>query len=166
MQRHMQNISFIAIVGVLLGCAFFFSQLTKMDGTDLKETDSQPEAKMSIADITECDAALTGEDAQECYQEAAQIADQLVQEKVDQILSLETESDHRIAFIEMQQAWEDSRDADCEFIRQQSDDNGQESGKAEACLLEQNLTRLTQLDEIYCEWYGDVDCDPSQISVP
>ncbi len=166
MQRHMQNISFIAIVGVLLGCAFFFSQLTDMDGTDMVETDSPPETKKSIADIPECGAALTDEDALECYLEAAQIADQLVQEKVEQILAIETESDYRMAFIEMQQAWEDSRDADCEFIRQQTNENGQESDKAERCLLEHNLGRLTQLEEIYCEWYGDVDCDPSQMSLP
>jgi len=154
----MQNISFLAIVAVLLGCAFFFSQQTKLEeeGSGAKIIPSKtPQSK---ADIPDCTDELGGEEAQACLSEAVEISEQLVEDMMDRVLAMETDPERRIDFREIQFAWEDSRDADCNYVRRMHAEDDQGEIDQAACLRDHNLARLEQLQEYLCEWYPDSSC--------
>ena len=159
MQRHMQNLSFIAIVGVLLGCAFFFSRLTSLEVDSNGIASPTLEKQIDLEDITMCDdQALNENDTLACLMEAAQGSSLLVAQIVDQLLALETEQDQRMRILEMQSAWEASRAADCELVRMMAEDDPHPEINEAACMLDHNLARLDQLEKILCDGYDALSC--------
>lgn len=158
MRNQMQNFSFLAIVAVLLGCAFFFSQQTKLGARSSQATVTSIPSGKTIADIPDCQSEEALDDQTNCYLNALEISTQLLDTKVDEILTMETESERRVAFLEVQFAWEASRDADCAFLAEMASDDDESKLRESACLQEQNLARLTQLEEVYCEWYAVSPC--------
>ena len=154
----MQNISFLAIVAVLLGCAFFFSQQTKLGTRTTQATVTSIPSGKTLADIPDCQGETTGDAQIGCYLDAVEISQQLLDTKVDDILAIESESERRMDFLEVQFAWEASRDAECAFLAGMTLDEDEASVHECACLQEQNLTRLAQLDQVYCEWYAPTPC--------
>jgi len=165
MRNHMQNISFIAIVAVLLGCAFFFSQLSNLGTRTTQATVTSVASGKTLADIPDCESKTPVEDQLDCYVDAVEISQQLLDSKVDEILALESDSDRRMALVELQYAWEASRDADCAYLAEMaSDDVDGENVNENACLEQQNLDRLAKLDQIYCEWYAVSPCSSTAAS--
>ena len=159
MQRHMQNLSFIAIVGVLLGCAFFFSRLTSLEVDSNDITIPTLKKKIDLEDITLCDdQVLSEDDTLACLKEAVQGSSLLVAQKVDELLALETEQDQLTRILEMQSAWEESRAADCELVRMMAEDDPHPEIKEADCLLGHNLARLDQLEKILCDGYDEPSC--------
>jgi uncharacterized protein YecT (DUF1311 family) len=154
----MQNISFFVIISVLLGCAFFFSQLTNR-GQDESTVKVIPEKNQESADdIPECAADLPLDQAEACYVEAASVSKRLVDDAVDRILAMETNSDERIAFMDVQYNWEESRDSDCEFIFDRIEDPHEAKIKESICQRDQNLARLDQLEAYACDWFVEDGC--------
>ena len=166
MHRHMQNFSFFAILAVLLGCAFFFSQLTELSDTARLQTDTPDAINEPLADIPPCDDSLDDRDALTCYNDAVQVSQQWVDHAVDELSVLETAVDERMAFMETQLAWEESRDADCEFIHDKSNSSQIANLRQAKCLLSHNLARLEQLESYLCELYGASDCDQTEVTSP
>lgn len=155
-RRNMQNLSFLAIIAALLSCAFFFSQQTKTNLSAPLPQASQTAnvAPKSIEDIPDCTGLETVEESQACFSRAAVLAQQLMDSKVDAILELETDSQRRMDFIEIQLAWEESRNKDCEYIKALSSSDGQSALSEALCLREHNLDRYEQLTSYYCHWYN------------
>jgi uncharacterized protein YecT (DUF1311 family) len=158
MQRHMQNISFLAIVGVLLGCAYFFSQLTKVSQREVPPAVTPSQAPETVADIPDCDADLAEQDVLACLVDAAEVSDHLVENAVDEIRQLESDPERRVAFLDTQIAWEESRKADCDLVYAMADDTEQGETLRASCLRERNLQRLAQLEKYICDWYPTADC--------
>ncbi len=158
MQRHMQNISFLAIVGVLLGCAYFFSQLTNVSQREVPAAVTPSQALETVADIPDCDADMAGEDVLACFEDAAEVSDHLVENAVDEIRQLESDPERRVAFLDTQIAWEESRKADCDLVLAMADDMEQGKILRASCLRDRNLLRLAQLEEYICDWYSTSDC--------
>jgi uncharacterized protein YecT (DUF1311 family) len=158
MRNQMQNISFLAIVAVLLGCAFFFSQQTKLGTRTIQATVTSIPSGKTIADIPDCQAENTLDAQINCYLEAVEISQQLLDARVDEILAMEAKSERRVAFLEVEFAWEESRDADCAFLVEMTSDDDEASLNESACLHEHNLDRLAHLEELYCEWYAISPC--------
>ncbi len=113
MRRQQQNISFVAIIGILMSIAFFFSQQinNQAEGQDQMDT-SLPKVE-TMEDIPDCSTKLDEAAKVACYAQAATLSDQLVKAKVDAILALEADTGNRMSFIETQSSWEGSRNADC-----------------------------------------------------
>lgn len=166
MQRHMQNISFLVIVGVLLSCAYFFSEQVRIGEKPQDATRTAIPTIETRENLPDCDAVAEGKDALACYQESAALSQRLVESLSDRILSQESESARRLAFVEMQQVWEKSRDADCEFVMEMGAFEGQGSLGWEKCLAARNLARLDQLEVYFCDMHGDVSCEASVQSNP
>lgn len=166
MERHMQNISFLVIIGVLLGCAFFFSEQTRIVENQLNPTPTDLPPAETREDIPDCSEVANDTEKLSCYQKAASISNHLVENLADQILSQEMDSKDRIAFLEMQQAWEDSREVDCAFIQNQAEDEVEAEIASEECLLAHNLVRLDQLETLYCSWIAPSSCNSSTESRP
>lgn len=158
MQRKMQNISFLVIISVLLGCAFFFSQLTNLDQGEPTSTVAPDDEDELAGEIPSCTDESSPSEKVDCYSEAALISENLVNDAVDRILDMETDSDERISFMDIQFDWEESRDADCSYIHDRTDDPQQAEIKESICLRDQNLDRLNQLEAYYCDWFGGGDC--------
>ncbi len=164
MQRHMQNISFIAIVAVLLGCAFFFSQQTNLEDKQAS-VKNLPSVTPDVAlELPICSEDLLGAEAQACLAEAAAVSARMVDTMVEGILAMETDSAKRINLKEIQFAWEDSRDADCAYVREMTSDKVQGEIKEAACLRDRNLERLDQLSAYLCEWYSSKSCPETPIT--
>ncbi len=157
MQRHMQNISFFVIISVLLGCAFFFSQLTNLDQGESANTVTPDDDEM-VDDMPACTGEMSQSEEEACYSEAVQISEKLVNDAVDRILDMEANSDERISFMDDQFDWEESRDADCSYVYGQTDDTLEAGIRESICLRDQNLERLDQLEAFYCDWFGEGDC--------
>jgi uncharacterized protein YecT (DUF1311 family) len=164
MRRNMQNLSFLAIIGALLSCAFFFSQQSKSNlqyplPQETETMEFENTMSMSIEIIPDCTNLNSDKEILACYAEVASLSQQLLNLKIDAILEMETESQRRMDFMEVQLAWEESRDKECNFIQNMS----QLEEKAELnkliCLSDQNLARCEQLQSYYCEWY---DTSPSE----
>jgi|GEM_PF-879705 uncharacterized protein YecT (DUF1311 family) len=168
MRRHMQNISFLAIIGVLLSCAFFFSQQTKSNLADPlpDETVTTAPKVETLEDLPTCPDESSSPEGLACYSEAAEVSQRLVAAKVDEILALEPESSRRMAFMELQFAWEESRDADCTYVRELVDDPDQRLIEEKACLRDHNLDRLSQLENTLCDWYDLSSCQGSEATAP
>lgn len=159
MQRHMQNISFLVIVSVLLGCAFFFSQLTNFDHDEPINTVIPDIGDDTGEVIPSCTGELSPSDLVACYSEADQKSEKLVDDAVDRILDMETDTNERISFMDIQLDWEESRDADCSYIHDRTEDPQQADINEFICLRDQNLERLSQLEAYYCDWYGEEGCE-------
>lgn len=158
MQRHMQNISFLAIVAVLLGCAFFFSQQTKIEEQNPGQEIDVVDPPTSLADVQACSVDLEKEESLACLLEAAATSEDLVDLMVDQILAEETDAERRISFRKVQFAWEDSRDAECGFVREISPEKKLGKFEEAVCLRDRNLERYEQLEVYLCEWYSEGNC--------
>lgn len=161
MQRHMQNISFVAIIATLLSCAFFFSQQTKTAVTEEPVTDDT-EGKAfkveSLDDVPDCSSEVDLEGSLRCYSQAGDISAGLVDAKVDEILSYETDSNLRMDFLESQLAWEKSRDTDCAFMRELVTEPDQQVLQEMTCLYDHNLDRLDELNQTLCQFYQSTTC--------
>ena len=164
MRRNMQNLSFLAIIGVLLSCAFFFSQQAKSSRTTPIQQASASVASdtiepISMDDLPDCSNLENNENRFACYSEAALISQQMVETKVNEVMAIETESQHRMEFMGSQLAWEDSRDKDCEMIQNMSQNEDEAALNQTICLVDHNLSRFFQLESFYCEWYDPSGCD-------
>jgi uncharacterized protein YecT (DUF1311 family) len=166
MQRHMQNISFLVIVSVLLSCAFFFSEQTREVDDPAGEKPTAIPTIETRDDLPDCSAAMGDESRYNCYGEAAALSSRLVENLSEQILSQEKDSAGRMAFLEMQQAWEDSREADCRFVQDQAKSGAQEQAELDRCLVELNLARFDQLEAYFCDYYDAAACEASAQPVP
>lgn len=162
----MQNISFLVILGVLLSCAFFFSEQTRVIDDPLDSTATAMPTVETREDLPDCTGLMDDEKRLTCYQEAAALSQRLIDNLSDQILSYEEDSENRMAFLEMQQAWKDSRDADCGFIQEQAKSKDQGDTGLDRCLVDRNLARLDQLEVYFCDYYEAAACEASAQSVP
>ncbi len=166
MQRHMQNISFLVIVGVLLIIAFFISEQTRV-GDDLPvATATAIPTVESREDLPDCSGLNNVSRQSDCYQDAAAMSQRLVENLSDQILEKEADSSGRMAFLEMQQAWEVSRDADCGFVQDQAETKPQGEINRDMCLVDHNLARLDQLEVYFCDYYDKASCEAFLKKVP
>jgi uncharacterized protein YecT (DUF1311 family) len=154
----MQNISFLVIISVLLGCAFFFSQQANFDQRAPARTLTPVGDEESVNDIPACTDDMSQDEKEACLIEAVMISESLVDDVVDRILAMETDTDARISFMDIQYDWEESRDADCSYIRDRIEDPKEAAIKELSCLRDQNLARLNQLEGYYCDWFGGSEC--------
>lgn len=148
----------MAIAGFLLAGAFFISQQT-LSGEERRRSITPPHVDgTTLKEIPTC-TEVSGQDEQiACYVNAVLASDDRVMSVVDELLSTDPVSARRLAFLDTQFAWEDSRDADCAFIRGSIADAGERELQELICLLEHNLLRLEQLERYRCEWYDLADC--------
>lgn len=158
MRRNMQNISFVTLVSVLLSCAFFFSQQTGDPSSKTEEAATPVPTVETLEDLPECPEDGPSEAAAACYAEAAIASGQMVAAQADAILALETDSGKRMAFVESQQSWEESRDADCAFAGELAAEPAQQEIAENACLRDHNVDRFSQLEAIRCEYYAPASC--------
>jgi uncharacterized protein YecT (DUF1311 family) len=158
-RRHIQSISLVAIAGLLMAGAFFISQQTR-SGEERRRSTITPHADGSTTkEIPTC-TEVSGQDEQiACYVEAVQASDAQVTSVVDELLAMQPDSARRLALLDTQFAWEESRDADCAFLRGSIADAGERELQELICLLEHNLLRLEQLERYRCEWYDLADCE-------
>jgi len=166
MQRHMQNISFLVILGVLLSCAFFFSEQIRVVEDPVGEKSTAIPAVETRQDLPDCSGVTDDESRFTCFMEAAALSGRLVENLTDQILSQEEDSAGRMAFLEMQQAWEDSREADCRFVQEKAKSEVQGETELDRCLVDRNLARLDQLEAYFCDYYEAASCEASAQSEP
>ncbi len=116
-------------------------------------------AKGTLDDLPTCEEQVYNEEKRTCYIEAVEISESLVESMVDDFLGLESETARRIAFLETQNAWEESRAADCAFVRGAASEEVNGELQELVCLLDHNLTRLEQLEHYRCEWFDLDDCE-------
>jgi len=164
MQRNMQNLSFLAIIGALLSCAFFFSQLTQSNPPSplSQETETEKAEKpelVSIDDFPDCTNLESEEEILSCYKDATSLSQQLLESKIDAILEMEADSRHRMDFMEVQLSWEESRDTECNFVQGMSQSEEEAALNKLICLKDHNLARSEQLQSYYCEWYDSSSCE-------
>jgi len=161
MRRHMQNISFLAIIATLMSCAFFFSQKNN-SSTDNPDSTQLAAANVSrvesAVDIPDCSSEETGEDQLQCLSQAVDASQSLLETKLNAILAETTDSELRIKLVESQMNWEDSRDADCDLVRGLEEDADQMDIDEKACLREANLERLDYLNTLYCDLNPEAPC--------
>ncbi|MBG0787367.1 MAG: DUF1311 domain-containing protein [Anaerolineaceae bacterium] len=159
MRRHMQNISFLAIIATLMSCAFFFSQKNN-------NSDDTASVQSGVANVSQVESAVdvpdcsddSIEDQEACLVRAVKASQSLLDTKLEDILALTTDSDLRIKLVESQINWEDSRDADCDLIVGLSADADQEVINEQTCLRDSNLERLEYLNQLYCDIDSDATC--------
>jgi len=158
-KRHMQSISLLVIAGILLAIAFIISQQTRSGEREPDLAGTSHVDQETLGDVPTCTGLASSEEKLSCYAEAAQVSEAWVLAFVDEIIESEAEPAREIEFIEAQIAWEDSRDADCEFVRNIANAEGGD-GLLEKliCLTEQNLARLERLAYYQHEWYCTEDC--------
>lgn len=159
MRRHSQNISFVALIGILLSFTFFISQQINTESLEDGTVDTSLPAVESLEDLPDCSANLTGITKAECYADAAALSTQLVETKVDSILALEEDTGKRMAFIETQSSWEESRNADCTLIGELVEDADRQEIARNACLYEHNLERISLLEALICDYYDPSGCE-------
>lgn len=158
MQRHMQTISFIAIMGVLLSLSFLFSQLTNVGKRGMAATNTPVTDEGPIEDLPMCTADMAFAEKLTCYGDAVEISQRMLDAKINDILALEPESNKRIAIVEANIAWENSRDADCSLLLEMETENELTQIDEMVCLRDQNLARIEKLDEYLCQWYQPSAC--------
>lgn len=164
MRRNMQNLSFLAIIGVLLSCAFFISQQTQKKTSDsiIAVTETEVFSPETLDDLPDCEGLESDEESLSCYSEAVALSESLIDAKVDEILSLEADSEGRLAFMEVQLAWEDSRDADCDYVKEMTSEEVEAALQEAICIYNHNLSRYDQLQTYYCEWYDASSCEEDE----
>lgn len=106
-----------------------------------------------------CAGLTSNEEAIPCYAEAAQVSNAMVMSMVDELQQMETDAMRRVEFIESQFAWEESRDAECEFLRYSTVEVGDGILQELMCLTNLNLSRLERLEQYRFEWYCTEDCE-------
>jgi uncharacterized protein YecT (DUF1311 family) len=158
-RRHIQSISLVAIAGLLLAGAFFISQQTR-SGDERRRSIITPQVDSSTSkEIPTC-TDVSGQDEQiACYVEAVRASNERVTSMVDELLAMQPDSARRLALLDTQFAWEESRDADCAFLRGSITDTDERELQELMCLVERNLSRLEQLERYRCEWYDLADCE-------
>lgn len=158
-KRHRQSILLLVIAGILLVIAFLISQQTRSGERRPELAVTTHVDQETLGDIPTCTDLASSEEALSCYSEAAQVSEAWVLALVDEIVENEAEPAREVEFIEAQIAWEESRDADCEFVRGVTNAEGGD-GLLEKllCLTEQNLARLDRLAYYQNEWYCNDDC--------
>jgi uncharacterized protein YecT (DUF1311 family) len=160
MQRHMQNISFLVIIAVLLGCGFLFSQQTDTGMRVSSSTATPSEINQDkITDLPDCSLTSSPDEREVCFENAVTVSNHLLNSAVNAILDYELDPDERIAFMDVQLAWEAARDAECAYVSDREDDPQEARIKEAICLHDQNMARLTQLEEFFCDWYGSTECN-------
>ena len=157
-RRHIQSISLVAIAGLLLAGAFYISQLTR-SGDERRRSVITPQVDSSTTkEIPTC-TDVSGQDEQiACYGEAVRVSNERVASMVDELLAMQPDSARRLSLLDTQFAWEESRDADCAFLRGSIADADERELQELMCLVERNLSRLEQLERYRCEWYDLADC--------
>jgi uncharacterized protein YecT (DUF1311 family) len=158
MQRHMQTISFIAIVGVLLSCSFFFSQLTNLGTRDFAATNTPLQRGESIEDLPVCTDDMKLSEKMNCYENAVMISERIIDEKIDDILGMESASEKRLAIVEANIAWAHARDAECDLMMAMESGEEQKQLEMLSCIHDQNLTRIETLEGYLCRWYLPSTC--------
>lgn len=159
-QRHKQSITLLGIAAVLLVVAFYISQQTRANDAKpmLKVTPHLDDSEMGT--MPDCTGLTSAMEALSCYAEAVQVSDTWVLAMVDELSQLEPDPTRRVEFIETQIAWEEARDAECEFIRGAVEDEERAVLETLRCVTEQNLDRLERLEHYRNEWYCEKDCEP------
>ncbi len=159
--RKQQNLSFIALIAMLMSCTFFFSQQTKTDPQATQPPDdaetSAPKVE-TLADVPDCSVEQDEQATLVCLSRAAAVSTRLVDARVDEILSYESDTGRRMDFMDSHLAWEGSRDADCSFVRSFEESDIQKDIAEANCLQEQNLDRLAQLERTLCGYYQADSC--------
>ncbi len=163
MRRHMQNISFITIIGMLLSCAFFFSQQTrgnlKPEIPEITPTTTFNAMSMQVEDIPDCRDEKNDSDELDCLQGSLEMSSALLDAKLDEILALEPDSSRRFDFMEMHYTWEDSRQADCDYVLEVSGGRSETDLPYLRCMFSHNMQRLDDLNTYFCEWYAPSLCE-------
>ena len=154
----MMSISLLVIAGILLVITFYVSQQTRSNEERPRLTVTPEVDSSSITDLPTCAGLDSLEEELTCYAEAVQVSEALVLSLVDDLFMKEPETARRVAFMETQIAWEEARDADCAFVRDMADDEGEGLLQELTCLTEHNLARLERLERYRCEWYQTDDC--------
>ncbi|MCB2210217.1 DUF1311 domain-containing protein [bacterium] len=165
--RRQQNLSFIALIATLMSCAFFFSQQTKTEQQPARmeeDLNSGAPKVETLADVPDCSAEQDEQSTLVCFSRAALVSTRLVDARVDEILSYETDTARRMDFMDSHLAWEDSRDADCSFVRSFEDSDIQKDIAEAECQQEHNLERFAQLGQTLCGNYQADSC--SEIELP
>jgi uncharacterized protein YecT (DUF1311 family) len=157
-RRHIQSISLVAIAGLFLAGAFFISQQTR-SGDERGQSTITPHTNGSTSkEIPTC-TDVSGQDERiACYVTAVQASEEQLASVVDELLAMQPDSEGRLALLDTQFAWEESRDADCAFLWGSIADPGERELQELTCLLERNLSRLEQLARFRCEWNDQADC--------
>lgn len=158
MQRHMQTISFIAIVGDLLSCSFFFSQLTNLGGRDFVPTNTPVQRGETIEDLPVCTNDMTLSEKMNCYENAVAISEWIMDEKIDDMLGMESASEKRLAIVEANIAWAHARDAECDLMMAMESGEAQKQLENLICTYDQNLTRIETVEGYLCRWYQPSTC--------
>lgn len=159
--RRQQNLSFIALIVTLMSCAFLFSQQTKTDpqATQMEEDLNTGAPKVeTLADVPDCSVEPDEQSTLVCFSRAAEVSTRLVDARVDEILSFETDTARRMDFMDSHLAWEDSRNADCSFVRSFEDSDIQKDIAEMDCLQERNLARFALLEQTLCGNYQADSC--------
>lgn len=158
-RRHIQSISLLMIAILLMVTAFIISQQTRRgDGQQALTVTPHVEVG-SLSEVPDCTGIEARQDALACYSDAAQVSEALVLSEVEMLTLLETDASRRMEFLETQFTWEDSRDADCEFVRGAAIDAADGKVQELMCLTEHNLARFEQLEGYRCEWYQPGECE-------
>ena len=158
MQRHMQNISFLVIAAVLLGCAFFFSQQTKLEEQKSKTEGDAIMVPAALENFPACSVELEGDEPLACLEESVETSERLIESMVEQILEKEMDTERRESFKKVESAWEDSRAKECAYVGEMAADDVQAQIDKTVCLCDQNLERFEQLQAYWCEWYSGDGC--------
>ena len=159
--RHRRSIFLLGIAGLLLAGAFYISQQIRSGDDRPGFRPSSPIEKVTLDDIPMCAERVSIEEKRTCYIEAVEISESLVDSVVDEVLALEPETARRIAFLETQNVWEESRAADCAFVRGAASEEVNKDLQELVCMLDHNLSRLEQLEQYRCVWFYSGDCDSS-----
>jgi uncharacterized protein YecT (DUF1311 family) len=163
--RRQQNLSFLALIATLMSCAFFFSQQTNTDqqATPMEEDLNTGAPKVeTLADVPDCSVEQDEQSTLVCFSRAAAVSARLVDARVDEILSYETDTARRMDFMDSHLAWEDSRDVDCSFVRTFEESDIQQDIAEVECLQEHNLERFAQLEQTLCGYYQAESCPATE----
>ena len=156
--RHKQSITFLAIAAVLLVIAFYISQQTRSNERKPGLTFSPQMDNNTLSEMPDCTGLNSVMEELSCYAEAAQVSEARVLALVDELSHMEPDPERQVTFIETQIAWEEARDAECEYIRGTVDDTENAVLQELRCITNQNLDRLARLEQYRNEWYCEEDC--------
>lgn len=112
----------------------------------------------TLADVPDCSVEQDEQSTLVCFSRAATVSARLVDARVDEILSYETDTARRMDFMDSHLAWEDSRDADCSFVRTFEESDIQQDIAEAECLQEHNLERFALLEQTLCGYYQAESC--------
>lgn len=148
----------MTIAVFLLALAFIISQQIRSEKRSPRITSTPHMDGSTIGEVPTCVDNESDDAALACYREAAEVSDLLVMSLVDEIIALEPVPSRRVAFLETQIAWEESRDANCDFVRGSTSDDFTGELQSLICLRDHNLARSNQLERYRCDWYQPKSC--------